>query len=233
MRRIALLILFLSILPVFSLKAEGEVDLLWQGEVYTPPFYEGRSLWTYQSRLSVTAMPNIPNASSLYYRWTKDGTVLGSLSGINKRSITFTDSVLSLPIEIKVDLRDGEDGPVLGSSTIELRAGAPRLLVVENNPLYGVLFNRAVDSEYLLSGDEVTFAALPMFTSVTFRAAPALALSWLTNSGDRREGAEVTYRKPEDTSGSSVVRLRMNNSNTLRQVPEKSFLIRFDDENVF
>src|SRR5262245_18430252 len=83
----------------------GTVDLLWQGEVYTPPFYLGRALWSGQSRLTVVAVPHVGSsaANSLVYRWTRDGEVLGNASGVGKRTLSFNDSVLSKATQIQLD----------------------------------------------------------------------------------------------------------------------------------
>src|SRR3989344_1173365 len=49
------------------------VDLLWQGETYTPPFYKGKSLWSNQSRITFFAMTNgLGNPANLSYKWTKN-----------------------------------------------------------------------------------------------------------------------------------------------------------------
>ena len=227
--RKSLLILFL--VPIFSLDAAGEVDLLWQGETYTPPFYDGRTLWSNETRVKVVAVSNISgfDPSTLYYRWTKDGIVLGSLSGVGKSSMVFVDSVLSLPIEVKVDLRDGEDGKVLGTQTVVLTPGNPRTIVVEKSPLYGYLFNKAVGSEFELKSEEVSFAAYPLFGQVTYKDAPALTYKWITNTGDTRTGSEVIYRVPEGASGSSSVNLKVTHSRVLVQPRDKSFVVRFDN----
>ncbi|MBX4195790.1 hypothetical protein KW796_02455 [Candidatus Parcubacteria bacterium] len=232
MRRIALPILSLLLLPLFSLHAAGEVDLLWQGETYTPPFYKGRALWGTQARIVFTAIPNLPNTdpASLYYRWSKNGTVLGSLSGFNKRSLTISDTILSLPVEIKVDLRDGEEGKVLGSSSVTLSPISAFLLVVEDNPLYGLLLNKTIGATFALEEQEVSFAALPLYAPVTSRNVPALVYAWNTSAGDARTGNKVTYRVPENSSGTSAITLRVTNTRVLIPPLEKSFLIEFGNQ---
>lgn len=232
MRRMIVLILFIFLIPT-TLRAAGEVDLLWQGGTYTPPFYEGLPLWSNQSRITFTAISNLPASSNPYYRWTKNGTVLGSMSGLGKKSIMFIDSILSLPIEVKIDLRDGEDGKVLGTASVTLNPIAPRLLILENNPLYGLMLNKAVGSEFPLSENEVTFSAFPLFSAVSTRFAPAFTYTWRTNDGDSRDGNSVTYRAPDSGSGSASVNLKAAHSIILAQPENKSFLIKFSNQNAF
>lgn len=235
MRRILFSLGLLLILPFFTLKAAGEVDLLWQGETYAPPFYEGRSLWTNESRITFFAIPNLAGVdpSSLIYRWKKDGTVLGSLSGINKRTLTLVDSILSVPVEVRVDIFIKEGTNPIGSATVTLRPALPRLVIIEDNPLYGLMFHKAVGSIFNLSEEEVTFSAMPFFARVGFREAPALTYTWRTNAGDSRTGNIVTYRAPEGSSGSSSVTVKVVNGGVLAQPTEKNFLVQFNSDGVF
>jgi len=105
-----ILTITLLILPILHLRAQ-EVDILWQGETYTPPFYKGRALWSSQSRITFLAIPHgagIGNPANLTYRWTQNGTVLGNINGIGKNTLSFTDSVLSKPQTIKIDVLSGQ-----------------------------------------------------------------------------------------------------------------------------
>lgn len=213
----------------------GTVDLLWQGETYTPPFYLGRALWSGQSRLTIVAVPHVDgyNASSLIYKWVRDGEVLGSASGAGKRTLAFNDSVLSRPVEIELNAYL-PDGTTLGATArLNLAPVQPRLLVVEDSPLYGLILERAVRSTHALRGEEVTFAALPLFAPVSNRTTATQSYNWRTNTGDARTGATVTYRIPEGATGSSEITVRAENKNTLMQAPEKSFLVEFANPEAF
>lgn len=237
MRSIALLVILLLLTPVLGIEAQttNSVDLLWQAETYTPPFYEGRALWSSESHITFVAIPHISGTdpSSLYYRWSQDGTVLGSSSGINKRSLSFSDSVLSLRTEVRVDIMPGIGKGVLASASVSLKPIVPRVIVLEKHPLYGLMFHRPVGSSFDLVSDEVTFSAIPLFAAVSARTVPALSYTWTTNNGDIRNGNTVTYRVPKNASGSSSIRLRTTNTRVLSQPQEKSFTVQFDNENDF
>lgn len=238
MLRIALCLVFtiFSTTPLaLSAQTTGEVDLLWRGETYTPPFYKGLPLWSNESTVTLTAIPHISgrNSSSLYYRWSQDGVVRGNLSGVGKNSIEFTDSVLSLPMSVKIDVRDGEEGDILATKTVSLRPQTPKVYVVEDNPLYGIMFNKTISNEVVLDKDEITFVAIPLFSSVTYRAAPSMTYTWSTNSGETTVGDKVTFRAPEGTTGFSSVKLRTLHSRTLTQPKKLNFLIQFGEDTGF
>src|SRR3990167_8183019 len=114
-----LVITLLLVSPIFRLHAQ-EVDILWQGKTYTPPFYKGKTLWSSQSKIALLAIPHISGAGNpvnLTYKWIKNGTVLGNINGVGKNTLAFTDSILSKPQTIKVEILS-EQKTVLASASI-------------------------------------------------------------------------------------------------------------------
>lgn len=219
-------------LPVFA--GAQTVDLLWQGKTYTPPLYPGRSLWSNQSILTVVAIPHVGSgsASTLVYKWYTDGDLLSSISGTGKRTLSLADSVLSRPIEIRVDVLSPDGSETLASNTILLTPHSSELLVVEDNPLYGLLLNKAIGSEYHLTEDEISFVALPLFSKLASRNSEGSSYVWSTNTGDTRTGNRTTYRIPESASGSSEVSVRFTNASTLMLPLTKSFLVQFGKTDI-
>lgn len=206
------------------------VDILWQGESYTPPFYEGKSLWSKQSVITLVAIPQgLGSASSLNYRWTRNGTVLGSNSGVGKNSLTYSDSLLSKSIVIMVEIVDTEEN-VLTSSSITVTPVIPQILVYERNPLYGYMFHDEVGDIFNLSKSEVTFTAFPLFSDPAIREGSLLAYRWRTNNGPAQEGGTITYRVPEGEKGLSKVSLSLTNSTKVLPALTKDFLIQFGNE---
>ena len=225
MKKIFLLIIIYCILitPVFA----QSVDLIWQGDSYTPPFYQGRTLWSKQSKITLVAIPQgLGSASSLNYKWTKTGTVLGNINGVGRNTISFMDSIISRPQTIKVEIL-ATDKTVLASDTVVVSSVSPTLAVYENNPLYGYMFHRETSGTHTLQDKEVTFAAFPLFFSITDRQDSAIQYEWRTNIGGAETQNSVTYRAPDDASGSSEVRVSISNENQITQSANKSFLIEF------
>ncbi len=232
MLRILVLLLFL--LPIQT-KALGEVDLIWEADTYTPPFYKGLPLWSKQSQIKFVAIENIPNKSpsTLIYRWSRDGKVIGSSSGVGQNTFTFSDSVLSLPTEIEIDVFEEEGQGSIGSASLVLRTIPSKSIVVEDNPLYGLMLNKAISGEFIIKEDESSFGAIPFFENVSARFAPAITYTWSTNTGDRRLGETVTYRAPEKGEGTASITLTTSNKKTLSEPTRNNFLIRFNKQNDF
>lgn len=223
--------LIIIFLVSFSGAKAQEIDILWQGETYTPPFYEGRALWSSQSRVTLVAIPHgLGNPASLNYKWTKNGTVLGNVSGVGRNTISFVDSVLSRPQTVRVEIV-AVDKTVLTANSVFLVPQLPSLIVYENNPLYGFMFHKEVVGDYKLDGNEVSFSAFPLFFSVFDRSDPTIGYRWTSNAGAIDLKNSVTYRRPEEGSGSARITVRAESRENVLQSAGGSLLIQFGNTN--
>lgn len=224
---------FLTILYslLFSFAEAQSVDILWQGKGYTPPFYQGRTLWSRQSGVTLVAIPQgLGNAANLNYKWSRSGTVLGNISGVGKSTINYADSVLSRPQTFKVEIIGSDGETVRASASVDLAPIDPDILVYENHPLYGFMFHKEIGGSHVLRDDEVTFAAFPLFFSTPSRTSGLLSYQWRTNAQNAQEASSVTYRTPEGTSGSARVEARVTNREMMMQDVRKSFLVQFGEQ---
>lgn len=230
MKITALLLLASSFLLPTSALAQS-VDILWQGETYAHPFYLGRSLWSQQSQVTITAIPQgLGNPAGLSYKWSRNGTVLGSLSGIGNNSFRFADTIFSKPALVKVQIIS-TDGDVLAENSVTITPTSSQLSVYENNPLYGFMFHREVGDGYTLEDKEVTFAAFPLFAPGANRSAANLNYTWSANNSTAEVGSSVTYRAPEGRVGTALIRLNLSNEGAIMPALTRNFLIKFGNEN--
>jgi len=217
----------------------SSVDLVWQADVYTPPFYPGKALYSHQSDVRVIALPHLAasngielGSSKLLYTWTKDGNVEGSKSGYGRNSFSFTGSVISRPVAIavKVSSLDGETTAV-GQTTISPRS--PEIVFYLEKPLLGVDFNNALSKNFGLSNIEDTFIAIPFFFS-TPRRNYALAYEWFIDGirSGQLDTTSVTLQKPaEDVAGRSTLSVSIENPSRLLQFARKSLLVSSRPDN--
>ena len=206
------------------------VDILWQGETYTPPFYKGKTLWSNQSSINFVAIPQgLGSPANLDYKWTKNGTVLGNASGVGRNYLPFIDPILSRTQTIKVDIVSNEKG-LLASASVSVTPIPPTLVVYENNPLYGLMFHRETTGVHELQGREITFTAFPFFFSILDRRDNTVGYEWQTNVEGVETRNSVTYRTPDNVSGSSPVSVRASNKDKIMQSANQSFLIQFGEE---
>ncbi|MBX4206526.1 hypothetical protein KW784_01945 [Candidatus Parcubacteria bacterium] len=229
MKTLSLALFSLALLP--SIASAQSVDILWQGVNYAPPFYQGGSLWSQEGSLIFYAVPQgLGNPASLSYKWIKDGTVLGSVSGVGKNALYSNDPLFGKPQRVEVEIMNGND-EIVTQSFVIVSPVTPEPLVYEKSPLYGFLFNREASSGYRLGGQEVAFAAFPLFFSAKGRDDGSLTYAWRSNAGSDSTDSSVTYRIPDGASGSARVSVKAANPSSIRQMAEKSFLVQFGNEN--
>lgn len=227
MKKSFILVIFtLSLFSLFSMNADaqtGGVDILWQGRGYSRPFYPGRTLWSKQSEITFVAIPqNLGNPSGLNYRWIRNGTVLGTVSGVGRNSLSFLDTVFSKPVEISVEIVSDDDSILAEASTL-VAPTSPFIMVYENNPLYGLMFHREVADGYEMENEEVTFAAFPFFFSAESRINTSLVYNW----NGEVEKSLITYRTPEGGGGITPINIGVTDKDWILQTAEKNFVVQF------
>lgn len=217
----------------------ASIDLLWQGNSYTPPFYKGRAMFTNQGSVTFVAIPNIIDQNgnvvspkNVIYTWSKDGSVLGSLSGTGKNSLTLVDSILGLPMNISV-VASTLDKSIVTKSSVSIQSDSPMILFYENNPLLGVLYNREIGNGFKLSSSEVNIMGIPYFFSNKDLQAGALKYTWTLNGSNISSPNQnsITLRGQKDSAGNSILGLKIENSNNILQTLEKSMNIEFGSQN--
>ena len=229
MKKFGLFFLILLLSPLFYTQAQS-VDLIIQGESYTPPFYLGRTLWSKQSKANFLAIPNnAGNPSSLIYKWKRDGTVLGSLSGVGKNTLSLNDVLFSKPQVIEVEILDNSEESI-ASSTLMITPTSQTIIVYENNPLYGFMFNKEAMGTYKLTDREITFTAFPFFFSALNRFDSLVNYEWKTDAGGSGRENSVTYRVPEDSVVSSGVSIKASHGKKFIQTANTGFLVQFGEQ---
>lgn len=196
----------------------GEIDISWEALTYVPPLYKGRSLYTNQSNLKIVALPNLRDkngriipANDLVYKWTKDSTVLGNLSGYGKQTITLKGEIVARPFTITVDV-SSRDGSAKGQAYINVDTLDPEIAFYIEDPLYGVLYNQALSNRFSIT-NEAKIAAEPYYFSTTNRNNPNLRYIWSINRLEQTNitTPDLTLRPKEGVEGSAIISLRIDN----------------------
>ena len=221
----------------------AEVDLIWESNSSTPPFYKGKALVPKQSIVKIVAVPNIIDLEgrridpkNLIYKWKKNWEVLGSLSGFGKNiylfdsSKTFRDNIITVDVQTL-------DGKFRATKSIKLSFCQPKIIFYKDAPLLGIMFENAITDKFKLKEDEVTFFAQPFFFSKS-DIFNNLELEWFMNGKKIKKslGNILTFKRPID-KGFSLVDLKIQNINRFLQFATGSFQIEFGEDkksfNVF
>lgn len=215
----------------------GTVDLVVEPTSYVPPFYKGEALFTTQGTAKIVALPDIvvngqqADAKDLVFDWQQDGTNLISDSGMGKNSITVSGTVPIRDINISVTVLD-LSGNVLAASSKILSANDPEVLVYENNPLYGILFNEAVTGNYYLGQrSELDLIAKPYFFNVSSDSGTDSTYKWFVNgnyvSASGQTNELILQQQNNNLSGTAAVSLTVNNNVKIFQYANMNFSVNF------
>lgn len=218
----------------------SEVDLVWETSGYTPPFYKGKSGYVNQGFVTVVAIPNMVgvngkklNAKNLVYKWSVDGEVQGSDSGYGKDSYSFRGTIIPKATEISVEVSSLTDG-TRAVASIELDPERPNLLIYQDDPIYGVLYNKAILDTFSLTNDEATFVTIPYFFSGKTPGVANLDYVWSMNGADIGGAAKknkVTLRRSGQVeAGTAQVSVIVENSREILQGAGYDFSISFENK---
>ena len=213
-----------------------DIDLLWQARTFTHPLYKGKSVASIGSSIDVEAVPHFINdagrrlkTNELTYTWRVDKKVLPHASGRGKNTINLsqTKPIDSLLVEVEVE---SSDNILFGKHTILIPIRDSELLIYENNPLLGILFNKAVANLYSLIGQETKFIAYPFFMSLVDRNAPHIDYLWRLDGetivlGEDRGSITVSHTGSEE--GEVEISTSVQNSREIFQKSDSRFKIEF------
>ncbi|MEK7527163.1 MAG: hypothetical protein AAB537_01995 [Patescibacteria group bacterium] len=208
----------------------AEANLVWEPVVYAPPFYKGKRLYTYESPIRVIATPEIIEngrrlePDELIFKWKENYKVIQSASGGGKNIITIRSSVPLKPTIVSVEIST-LDNSITAVGSISAEPVQPQVLFYENNPLYGILWNRALTSPFALVQKEIAVLAAPYFFGVQTAAAQNLEYNWSLNGLPvASTGAKnsLTLRQESEQTGTALLGLRIANTKGLFQFGDGS-----------
>lgn len=176
----------------------ADVDLIYEAETYVHPFFKGKKLFTSESTINFIALPNFVSsagvqisASNLVYTWKINGTVQQSISGYGRYTFKTKGSLIERPLQVEVEV-SALNSNLKASQTLDIRSNTPELLIYENNPLLGIMYEQAVLGEFLLERSQVDFEAVPYFFSANTKDDLNMNYKWTIN------GVHVASKSPKE-----------------------------------
>lgn len=210
----------------------SELDLVWEAESYTPPFYRGKALYPLQGDVRIVALPHMLDdsgspipAHTLIYTWKQDGTVLGSKSGYGRNALRVAGSVLGRQIQVTATA-ETSDNTHTATKTIIIPTATPRVVFYETHPLLGTRFERALSGTVPLTENEMRISAVPYFFSGG--VVDALRYSWrLGGNAISETGNEIIVRHENGAQGTTAVSVDVTHPADILQSADASFSISF------
>ncbi|MBI5456229.1 hypothetical protein HY969_00645 [Candidatus Kaiserbacteria bacterium] len=196
------------------------VDLLWESDSLTPPFYKGKHLASPSSRITVEARARLTDTegngvapTSATYTWYRNGALLKGVSGRGKSSATFPAPLLFGSDTIRV-IVTAPNGGNQAEKSIVIPAVDPTLALYKDDPLFGVTYHSTIENPSTFPEGEITVIGFPLFAPRVFSLNnPALEYTWLVNSRTVQIDPENPWRltiNAENSSGLARVELSVS-----------------------
>ncbi len=239
-KKIILLILVLGIFGLTFSQTQAQVndsyvDILWEADSYTPPFYKGKALKVGPQSVKFVAMARvfddsgrIISNSNLYYKWKLSGRVVGSVSGLGQESVVIGTSLRSSQVSVEIWSGDQETMYVEGSTLV--KDSEPEILVYKNDPLMGVLFNKVLDDS-VINEEEIKVTAFPYYFTTISSSGSNLDWTWRLNNNRVSSGVGISslvFRK-EGSGGRALFSVEVENIKNVFQDTKKSFIVNLSE----
>ncbi len=212
--------------------APASLVLVAESDGTVPPFYRGKSLFSYHGAMRIAAIPFFASANgarvnpkTLNYTWRIADRVPEGSSGVGRDVFTFYAKVPFRPTEVSVEVATA-DGSASAEGSILAEAKAPQVALYETHPLYGTLWNKALANNTILTAPEIRITAQPFFFN---RAdAPFLKYDWKLNAQKvgSPQDESVVFRK-EGAEGVAGVAVEVTNPRAMFQFGEARGVIHF------
>lgn len=216
----------------------SSLDLIWEAQSYTPPFYRGKALFPYQGGVKIVAMPNILdenggflNPKTLVYTWSVNGDVVPKVSGYGKNFIFYNGSVPLREATISVEA-SSVDKKYTAVGSVGLSPQSPFALFYEESPIYGVMYNRVLQENEVLKNDEIKIVGIPYFIGTKNRESAGLVYGWQLNNqtiGDNNRSG-LTFKQTSKAAGLARVSLQISNPSKIFQFTDSNLSLTFGQQ---
>jgi hypothetical protein len=212
----------------------GLVDLIWEADGYTPPFYRGRSLASPETPVRVMAIPELRDAAGkkvdpaiLIYKWSLDGRYQPTISGPGRQTAVIRAAKVG-SIDARVEVSNLAS-TIAASRSINIPITGGKLLFYQDRPLQGVWYESALTPRLSLSDPEFTVRAEPYYLSSAEMMAKDIKYEWLL--GDKaiephpENQSLLTFQTNQNSSGVYNISIKASNLKHLLQFVQNTFTI--------
>lgn len=217
----------------------AEIDILWEAETYTPPFYKGKALLTPKAKLKLVVMPNFTTptgralpANKLIYTWGEGVEILRRDSGYGKNVLYTEAPIMFWEKNISVNV-SSFDNSLRGYKKINLNVTLPEVVLYEDKPIEGVWYGEAIGRDFEILKQELVIKAEPFFFDESDRKNGDLIYDWkMEGKPVVGENDKITF-KQQGGEGSTRIDLNLKNIAKRFQYAAKSFVLDFKSAGLF
>lgn len=211
----------------------GIVDILWEAQTYTPPFYRGKALPSSRTPLTLVAIPYLSGGEkvfsndSLIYNWYQNYGKRGALSGYGQQTATIQSDFADGERLLKVVVVSPGGGPV-AERKIEIPSFQPEILFYPLGDT-GILTAHAMGNDVFLKQGLLKIVAKPFYFPFSSSVNNPGEYTWQVNNEDHPPSGEknVLFLKTPEQSGEASISLIINNPTKLLQRAENQITLHF------
>ena len=211
----------------------SQLGIAWEAETYTPPFYRGKALAVPGSRVRLIALPffrdkngAVIDPSTLVYTWKIGTKTLVDDSGYGKQVLELEPgNPFGLAKKIILEV-ESVDGTFSDQTSIILGSSQPLLRFYQVHPLRGVVYEHSL-SRLVLTDEETVVLAEPYFFSIPEREDEQLLFEWDLDGSPFTAQEVVTLQKPQNASGSGIMRVKVRSRDALLQRANNSLFVSY------
>lgn len=201
------------------------LTLLWQADSYVPPFYKGKRKLPFEGTVTFIPIGTLRERdgvvippSELVYTWKKNGTVLGSLSGLGKSTLTLQSDIIGREFDIVLNV-SSRTGEALAMTGTYVEPTTIDTIIYKDDPLTGLELNRAGNRGIFSFEGETHFFVIPYFVSAFRTGDPRIKSVWTINN------------EKADTSGPWDIRVRQSGTETVGSITASILNTLYDLQN--
>jgi len=216
--------------------APSDVAVVWEGDTYVPPLYQGRAFFTPGSSVRLYAVPSVPRTatalydpSELFYEWSIGRTPIDG--GRGKQSITISDLREFNNLSVVLMIKD-PGGNVRLVRVIEVPTQYPKLYYYIDNRLYGLLREQALKNTYTMSTNDELLVAEPYFIAAKGRADEHLGYEWKVGAQTLELKGTIVLSPDGIAESTTRVSTSIRNNNIPYQNVQQQVTVRYNVDNL-
>lgn len=218
----------------------ADVDIIYEAQTYTPPFYKGKALYTSEAVIRYIAMPNFVQANgtkispdNLVYTWKVNDSVLQNFSGYGRRVFETKSGVIQRPVKVGVEV-SAVNSDLKAKDFIMIDTQNPEVVLYENNPLLGVIYEKGIFGSFLLDRPEVELQSVPYFFSIKSKDLSDVDYVWKINGELAEIGSKSSasrFRNETGEAGHSIISLDVQHFKNILQLATTKLDLNFTEHD--
>lgn len=208
----------------------SEIDIIFEPNTVSHASYKGKPYFTHESTLKIIALPRILDSlgntitpQNFNYEWRINNQLYQS--GVGNNVIYYESPFISEGIKISLNIESVDEG-YTSSKVVGIKPGEPIVLIYEDNPVYGTMYERAIYNDVTLNRSELSIKAVPY----GFNPGDSIYFNWIMNNQSLVDPIDdrITFRAEDDAEGTSVIELEVLNNFKRLQRGNSSLNINFN-----